>query len=66
MWLAISYAKNRLEALSQDDEGMGTLEIVLIVAVLIALVVLFKDQIVDLIGNLMDKWGDKTNEVFDE
>lgn len=45
-----------LEKLRKEAEGMATIEILLIIAVLIALVLLFKDVIIgfvaDLLGNI--------------
>ena len=36
--------------LNQDLEGFGTLEVVLILVVLIALVIMFKDTVVDFVA----------------
>ena len=38
--------------LNQDLEGFGTLEVVLILVVLIALVIMFKDTVVDFVAGV--------------
>ncbi|WP_027087697.1 Flp1 family type IVb pilin [Cohnella panacarvi] len=52
-------------ALWRNEKGMGTLEIVLIVAVLIAVVLVFKDQIITFLNGLMDKVTGKSDELFE-
>lgn len=37
-----------------DNRGVGVVEIILILVVLIALVVIFKDQLTDLVSDLLD------------
>ena len=39
----------------EDDSGMGTIEVVLILVVLIALVLLFRGRITQLLGNVFDQ-----------
>ncbi|WP_256760700.1 Flp1 family type IVb pilin [Cohnella sp. WQ 127256] len=48
----------------EDEEGLGTLELVLIAAVLIIVAILFKDWILEFMGNLMDSVEGKADEVF--
>lgn len=42
-------------ALLQKSEGMGTVEIILIIVVLIGLVIIFKEQITGLVEEIFDK-----------
>ncbi|WP_219838694.1 Flp1 family type IVb pilin [Paenibacillus sp. R14(2021)] len=49
-----------------NEEGLGTLEVVLIIAVVIILALLFKDWIIGLIQGLMSSADDKANEIFDD
>ena len=42
-------AKNRMKELIKDESGMGTVEVILIIVVLIGLVIVFKEEI----GNLV-------------
>ena len=39
----------------KEEDGMGTVEIILIIVVLIGLVVIFKKQITDLVNTIMRK-----------
>jgi Flp pilus assembly pilin Flp len=48
----------------RDDRGIGTLEIVLIAAVLIMVAILFKDWIIDFIDGLMGKVEGESNKIF--
>ncbi|MBR6316238.1 MAG: hypothetical protein K6E75_09470 [Lachnospiraceae bacterium] len=41
-----------LHELWQDEEGVGTVEIILILVVLIGLVLIFKKQLTDLVNNI--------------
>jgi len=54
-----------VSSLWKDEDGIGTLELVLIVAVLIVVALFFKDQILEFMGNLMDKVEGKADEVFE-
>lgn len=38
-----------------EDEGMGTVEVILIIVVLVGLVVVFKKQITNIVNSLFDK-----------
>ncbi|RKP53814.1 multidrug transporter [Cohnella endophytica] len=53
-----------LGALWRDEEGLGTLELVLIAAVLIIVAIFFKDWILEFIGNLMDSIEGKSDSLF--
>lgn len=39
----------------KDESGMGTVEIILIIVVLIGLVLIFKKQITQVVNNIFDK-----------
>ncbi|MFC5531625.1 Flp1 family type IVb pilin [Cohnella yongneupensis] len=58
-------AKKAAGTLWRNDRGMGTLEIVLIIAVLIAVVLVFKSEITTFLGDLMEKVTGKSDELFD-
>jgi Flp pilus assembly protein TadG len=49
----------------RNEEGIGTLEIVLIAAVLILVAILFKDWIMEFLRGLMDSAEGKANTIFD-
>ena len=46
----------------KDEEGLGTLEILLIVAVLVGVALLFKNQITQWVGTLLDNTDTKISE----
>lgn len=39
----------------QEEEGMGTVEIILIIVVLISLVIIFKEQLTSLVETIFEK-----------
>lgn len=49
--------------LLQEEDGMGTVEVILIVVVLVGLVIIFKDQITQIVNNLFNKITSHTGKV---
>jgi Flp pilus assembly pilin Flp len=49
----------------KDEDGLGTLEMILIIAVLIAVVLVFRDEITKVVKDLISTAGDKSQEVFE-
>lgn len=62
VWNGISKAVKRFW---KSEEGLGTLEIILIIAVVIIIALLFKDWIITLIKKLMSQAEDKSDEIFE-
>lgn len=57
---------NRLKRIGQhinNNAGMGTVEIILIIVVLIGLVVIFKTQLNDLINTIFEKITTQANTI---
>ena len=48
----------------KDESGMGTVEIILIIVVLIGLVILFKKQINDLVTKIFKKITTDSNKII--
>ncbi|MDE7355054.1 MAG: hypothetical protein K2O06_18700 [Acetatifactor sp.] len=46
----------------REEEGMGTVEIILIIVVLVGLVIIFKGQIVSIVNSLFEKITDRTGK----
>lgn len=46
----------------QEEDGMGVVEIILIIVVLIALVLLFRDQITDIVTSILGAIKEDTDE----
>lgn len=59
-----TYARGKLNAFWRNEEGLGTLEIVLIAAVIIAIAILFRDWILDFLDRLFGKVEDKSDSFF--
>lgn len=47
-----------------EEDGVGVIELVLILVVLISLVLIFKTQLTTLLKNIFSKITSKTNEVY--
>ena len=47
----------------RDEAGMGTVEIILIIVVLVGLVIIFKSQITELVESIFDKITSQTKKV---
>ncbi|MCM1214514.1 MAG: hypothetical protein NC331_03300 [Lachnospiraceae bacterium] len=52
-----------LKDLFREEDGMGTVEIILIIVVLVGLVIIFKDRITDLVDGIFDKITKETNKI---
>ena len=48
----------------KDESGMGTVEIILIIVVLIGLVIIFKKQINDLVTKIFKKSTSESNQII--
>ncbi|MCR5635194.1 MAG: hypothetical protein K6F90_07750 [Lachnospiraceae bacterium] len=46
-----------------EEDGMGTVEIILIIVVLVGLVIIFKNQITSIVNDLFDNITDKTDTI---
>lgn len=46
-----------------EEDGMGTVEIILIIVVLVGLVIIFKEQITNIINALFSKISSQTNRL---
>lgn len=55
--------KNK-KALWQNQQGMGTVEVILIIVVLISLVIIFRSQIIDFVNTIFGNIT-KTASTFD-
>ncbi len=59
--------KNNLKGFKEflvEDEGMGTVEIILIIVVLIGLVIIFKNQLRSLVESVFEKITSDSNTVM--
>lgn len=63
---AISARKRAVASLWRDEQGIGTLEIVLIAAVLIVIAFVFKDWIIQFLKDLMASFEGETDGLFEK
>lgn len=49
--------------MAQDNAGMGTVEVILIIVVLVGLVIIFKSQITELVESIFSKITKQVNKV---
>ena len=52
-----------LKQFLQEEDGMGTVEVILIIVVLVGLVIIFKDQITKIINDLFAKITKQTKKI---
>ena len=48
----------------KEEKALGTIEVILIIAVIILIALLFKDWIIELLERLMSKADDKADSIF--
>lgn len=53
----------RLNQFVREEDGMGTVEVILIIVVLVGLVIIFKSQITTIIRGLFDKITSQTDRL---
>lgn len=46
-----------------EEEGMGTVEVILIIVVLVGLVIIFKGQITKLVNSIFEKITSQTDKI---
>lgn len=55
---------NEFAAFCREEDGVAVIEVVLILVVAIGLVILFKGQIISLLGGIFRQINDQTKEVY--
>jgi Flp pilus assembly pilin Flp len=55
---------NQLKELLKDEEGLTTVEIILILVVLIALVLIFKEQMTEIVNNIFKTITSQSNKIL--
>ena len=56
--------KKELAAFLKEEDGVGVIELVLILVVLIGLVIIFKKQITTLLNNVFKEINSQSKEVY--
>lgn len=58
----MSNLKN-MKQLIMEEDGMGTVEVILIIVVLVGLVIIFKEQITQIVNSIFSKITKQTNKI---
>lgn len=61
-WMDKKYVDMKIFA-ARKSEGMGTVEIILIIVALIGLVIIFKSRITELVDSIFSKITKQTNQI---
>lgn len=59
-------SKNNLKSFRQfltEEEGMGTVEVILIIVVLVGLVIIFKEKITEIVNSIFSKITNQTKKI---
>ncbi len=56
--------KEMIRRMFQEEDGVGVIEVVLILVVLIGLVIIFKEQITKLLENIFKEVNSQSKEVY--
>ncbi|ETT51705.1 hypothetical protein C170_14970 [Paenibacillus sp. FSL H7-689] len=57
--------KNKVNVFWKEEDGLGTLELILIIGVIIIIALIFKNQIKTLVERLLTNVSNKSNEFFE-
>lgn len=60
----MGWIKNIWTDFWRDESGMGVVEIILIIVVLIALVVIFQEQITNLVNNIWESINGSAKKIY--
>ena len=56
--------KEMLHQFAREEDAMGVVEVILIIVVLISLVIIFKEQITDIVKNIMSSINKDSKSVY--
>lgn len=55
--------KKTLRDFMREEDGMGTVEVILIIVVLIGLVIIFKNQLTQIVNNIFSKISSQSSSI---
>lgn len=55
--------KKNFKDFIREEDGMGTVEVILIIVVLIGLVIIFKKQLTQIVNNIFSKISSQANSI---
>lgn len=63
--MMLTILKNRMRRLWKDESGIGTLEMILILVVILIIALIFKDEITELVDKLFRSVNSKSEEFLE-
>ena len=63
IWMKGRQLRNKVEDCLKDESGIGVVEIILILVVLIGLVIIFKSQLTSLVQTIFDKITSESGKI---
>ncbi|MEF3351723.1 Flp1 family type IVb pilin [Paenibacillus sp. GYB006] len=60
----ITTVKNKMIRFWKEEDGLGTLEMILIIGVIIVIGLIFKNQITAIVNKLLDQVNTKSEQFF--
>jgi hypothetical protein len=63
--MMLTILKNRMKRLWKDESGIGTLEMILILVVILIIALIFKDEITELVDKLFRSVNSKSEEFLE-
>ncbi|WP_454190000.1 Flp1 family type IVb pilin [Paenibacillus sp. Marseille-Q7038] len=61
----LTTVKNKMIGFWKEEDGLGTLEMILIIGVIIVIGLIFKNQITAIVNKLLKQVGSKSEEFFE-
>jgi competence protein ComGC len=64
--MMLSIVADKIKTFSQDEDGLGMLEMILIIAVIVILAIVFRKQLKEILESLLGKAKSRTEKFMDE
>ena len=62
----LTNVSGKVKGLWQEEEGLGMLEMILIIAAIVVIAAIFREQLSEIVRNLLKKVGNKSETFIDE
>ncbi|MGF7049860.1 hypothetical protein J2T13_004383 [Paenibacillus sp. DS2015] len=57
--------QGQVKGLWEEEDGLGMLEMILIIAAIIVIAILFREQLLKIVKNLLEKIGKKSDDFIE-
>ncbi|OAB39264.1 hypothetical protein PMSD_04870 [Paenibacillus macquariensis subsp. defensor] len=61
----LTIAWGKVKGFWKEEEGLGMLEMILIIAAIVVIAIIFRDQLKTIVSNLLNKVGKKSDEFIE-